>query len=69
MGSLRGVKVDAVSAGVRHTLALADDGGVHAWGSAPATASGALGLGQLVRDAGQQVRKPQRVPALRVWLE
>jgi alpha-tubulin suppressor-like RCC1 family protein len=31
--ALRGVKVDAIGAGKHHTLALADDGSVYAWGS------------------------------------
>jgi len=49
--ALRGVKVDAVSAGDGHTLALADDGGVYVWGGAHAARTGALGLGPSVRDA------------------
>jgi E3 ubiquitin-protein ligase HERC2 len=31
--SLRGIKVDAVAAGDGHTLAMADDGSVYAWGN------------------------------------
>jgi alpha-tubulin suppressor-like RCC1 family protein len=65
---LRGVKVDAVSAGMHHTLALADERSVYAWGSADAAGSGALGLGEEVGRAGQKVRMPRRVPALRAWL-
>jgi alpha-tubulin suppressor-like RCC1 family protein len=64
--SLRGVKVDVVAAGSSHTLALADDGSVYAWGDEYAAGSGALGLGLPERDAGMPVRTPQRMPALRV---
>jgi alpha-tubulin suppressor-like RCC1 family protein len=64
---VRGVKVDAVAAGYHHTLALADDKNVYAWGSAAAPESGALGLGPSVSDdAGRTVPTPQRIPALRV---
>jgi alpha-tubulin suppressor-like RCC1 family protein len=66
IASFRGVKVDAVAAGHNHTLALADDGSVYAWGDAQAARTGALGLGSEVSDAGKPVRKPRRVPALRV---
>jgi alpha-tubulin suppressor-like RCC1 family protein len=62
--SLRGVKVDAVAAGCRHTLARADDGSVYAWGDSVAAELGALGLGRLAR--GETVPTPRRVPALRV---
>jgi alpha-tubulin suppressor-like RCC1 family protein len=61
--SLGGVKVDAVAAGGKSTLALADDGQVYVWGSKRAAESGALGLGSSVTGA---VRTPQRVPGLRV---
>jgi alpha-tubulin suppressor-like RCC1 family protein len=42
--SLRGVHMNAVVAGMHHTLAVADDGRVYTWGGAHA----ALGLGQSV---------------------
>jgi alpha-tubulin suppressor-like RCC1 family protein len=61
--SLRGVKVDAVAAGIRHTLALADDGSVYAWADRFAAQAGALGRGTSVSDAGVRVPMPQRVPA------
>jgi alpha-tubulin suppressor-like RCC1 family protein len=66
--SLQGVKVDAVAVSLTHTLALADDGSVYAWGSKEAAAGGALGLGPAVREAGQAVFTPQRVPLLRVGI-
>jgi alpha-tubulin suppressor-like RCC1 family protein len=47
-------------------LALADDGSVYAWGDKMAAASGALGLGTSVSDAGLRVPTPQRIPELRV---
>jgi alpha-tubulin suppressor-like RCC1 family protein len=64
--SLRGVKVDAVAAGHNHTLALADDGSVYAWGNYRAAQVGSLGLGSLVSGAPSTVHTPQRIPALRV---
>jgi alpha-tubulin suppressor-like RCC1 family protein len=64
--SLRGVKVDAVAAGVGHTLAVADGGSVYAWCDEHAAKWGALGLGPSVSDAGRMVPTPQRIPALRV---
>jgi alpha-tubulin suppressor-like RCC1 family protein len=66
--SLRGTKVDAVSACDSHTLALADDGCVYAWGDKYAAINGALGLCQTmrVRDAMRTVRTTQRTSALRV---
>jgi alpha-tubulin suppressor-like RCC1 family protein len=63
---LRGIKVDAVAASTFHTLALADDGSVYAWGSSSGAASGAPGLGYSVSVWGWRVPTPQRVPALRV---
>jgi alpha-tubulin suppressor-like RCC1 family protein len=64
--SLRGVKVDAVAAGEHHTLALADNGSVYAWGNENAAHAGALGLGLSMRNAVGSVLTPQRVPALQV---
>jgi alpha-tubulin suppressor-like RCC1 family protein len=61
---LRGIKVDAVAAGKNHTLAVADDGSMYAWGDSQAARLGTLGLGSEVSDAGKAVRKPQRVPAV-----
>jgi alpha-tubulin suppressor-like RCC1 family protein len=63
------VKVDAMAAGCHHTLALADNVGVYAWGDAAAAGSGALGLGLVVEAAGNSgmsVHQPRRVTALRV---
>jgi hypothetical protein len=60
--SLRGVKVDAVAAGDVHTLALADDGSVYAWGSNLAADRGAL---PWVREADCTVTTPRRIPDLR----
>jgi hypothetical protein len=59
------IQVDAVACSYAHTLALADDGSVYACGSAPATTSGALGLGSLVSDAGLAVLTAHRIPGLR----
>jgi alpha-tubulin suppressor-like RCC1 family protein len=64
--SLQGIKVDAVTGSTLHTMALADDGSVHAWGAEDAAHAGALGLGPSVSDAGLTVPTPQRIPALRV---
>jgi alpha-tubulin suppressor-like RCC1 family protein len=64
--SLRGIKLDAVAVGSFHTLALADDGSVYAWGGEDAANVGALGLGPAVSDADVPVPTPQRIPALRV---
>jgi alpha-tubulin suppressor-like RCC1 family protein len=67
IASLRGIKVDAIVAGCFHTLALADDGRVYAWGHSNSAATGALGLpGSSVSDAMMPVSTPQRVPGLRV---
>jgi alpha-tubulin suppressor-like RCC1 family protein len=63
--SLRGVKVDAVAVGFCHTLAVAGDGSVYAWGSGSTAMAGALGLGLSTRCAAD-VPVPQRIPALRV---
>jgi alpha-tubulin suppressor-like RCC1 family protein len=64
--SLWGIKVDAVIACEMHTLALADDGSVHAWGASQVAKMGALGLGPAVSDAGECVPTPQCIPGLRV---
>jgi alpha-tubulin suppressor-like RCC1 family protein len=64
--SLRGVKVDAVASGERHTLALADDGSVYVWGDRFAADAGALGLGASARDVKETVPTPRRIPRLRV---
>jgi alpha-tubulin suppressor-like RCC1 family protein len=64
--SLRGVTVDAVATGDDHTLALADDGSVYAWGDKDTVSSGTLGLGPSVMDAEHEVPTPQRILALRV---
>jgi alpha-tubulin suppressor-like RCC1 family protein len=59
-----GIKVVAVTAGIHHTLALADDGSVYAWGDQEAAEGGLLGPGASVSGAG--VLTPQRIPELRV---
>jgi alpha-tubulin suppressor-like RCC1 family protein len=64
--ALRGIKVDAVAACDNHTLAVADDGSVYAWGHELAAKSGALGLGPRVRGAGRTVLTPRLIPDLRV---
>jgi E3 ubiquitin-protein ligase HERC2 len=64
--SLRGVKVDAVTAAFFVTRVQADDGSVYAWGCRLAAQWGLLGLGSSVCDAGVAVPTPQLVPALRV---
>jgi alpha-tubulin suppressor-like RCC1 family protein len=64
--SLRRIKVDAVTAGMNHMLALAADDSVYGWGSVGATNSGALGLGQSASDAAENVQTPRRIPTLRV---
>jgi alpha-tubulin suppressor-like RCC1 family protein len=64
--SLRGVKVDAAVTGHNHTLALADDGSVYAWGRKSTVQTGVLGLCPSVSDAGHEVPTPQRIPALRM---
>jgi alpha-tubulin suppressor-like RCC1 family protein len=62
IAALRGVKTIAVAANKNHTLALADGGGVYAWGSRDAARCGALG------SAARKlfVPAPRRIPALRV---
>jgi alpha-tubulin suppressor-like RCC1 family protein len=55
-----------VAASGFHSLALTDDGSMYAWGGEDAAKSGALGLGPSVSGAGEPVRMPQRIPALRV---
>jgi alpha-tubulin suppressor-like RCC1 family protein len=62
--ALRGVNVVAMAAGDDHTLALADDGSVYAWGNKSAAERGALGLGLAVYDARRAVLTPQRIPGL-----
>jgi alpha-tubulin suppressor-like RCC1 family protein len=62
---LRDIKVDAVAAGDRHTLAVADIGSVYAWGTDFAQ-QGVLGLGPSVSDGRKAVTTPQRIPELRL---
>jgi alpha-tubulin suppressor-like RCC1 family protein len=62
--SLRGVKVDAVAAGVGHTLALASDGSVYSWGNMCAAKWGVLGLGPTVGAAEKEVHTPERIATL-----
>jgi E3 ubiquitin-protein ligase HERC2 len=64
--SLWGVKVDVVIASYNHTLALAHDGSVYAWGAEDAAEWGTLGLGASVSAAGRTVSTPQRISGLRV---
>jgi alpha-tubulin suppressor-like RCC1 family protein len=64
--SLLSIKVNAVITSPNHTLALADDGSVYAWGSSYGTKSGALGLGFSARAAGERGPTPQRIPELRL---
>jgi alpha-tubulin suppressor-like RCC1 family protein len=66
IAALRGVKVDAVAASFEHTLALADNGSVYAWGGEPAAMKGALGLGPAgsTPSGGVGVLRPRRVLAL-----
>jgi alpha-tubulin suppressor-like RCC1 family protein len=63
--SLRGIRVDAVVADDAHTLAVADEGSVYAWGSADTVWIGSLGLGAPVSDAC--ARTPRRISRC-VWL-
>jgi alpha-tubulin suppressor-like RCC1 family protein len=65
IGSLHGIKVDAVAAECYHTLAWADDGSVYTWGLWIAEVRGAPGLSLSVSDA----ENPQRISALRVARE
>jgi alpha-tubulin suppressor-like RCC1 family protein len=69
--SLCGINMDSVAGSNGHTLALADDGRVLAWGSKYAAESGALGLGRSVSDARDPVPTPWRIPAptCGVWTE
>jgi alpha-tubulin suppressor-like RCC1 family protein len=67
--SLRGIKVDAAVTGEFHTLALAGNGSVYAWGAMSVGglgATGALGLDPSEAVAGPTVHMPQRIPALSV---
>jgi alpha-tubulin suppressor-like RCC1 family protein len=66
IASLRGLRVVAVDAGENHTLAVADDGSVYAWGHVRTAKWGSLGLGPTASLAQTAVRTPQRIPALRV---
>jgi E3 ubiquitin-protein ligase HERC2 len=66
IASLRSIKLDAVVAGHRHTLALSGNGRVYAWGGSGAACSGALGLGPSVGGGQSHVPTPRRIPALRV---
>jgi E3 ubiquitin-protein ligase HERC2 len=61
MESLQGIQVDAMAANENYTVTLADDGSVYSWGD-----KDAFGLGPAVREAGEAVLAPQRVPGLRV---
>jgi alpha-tubulin suppressor-like RCC1 family protein len=63
--SLRGIKVDAMVVSSNHTLAVADDGGMYAWGSEDAAELGALGLDPSMNGVPQNLRTPRRIPALR----
>jgi alpha-tubulin suppressor-like RCC1 family protein len=60
--SLRGIKVDAVAAGIDHTLAWAGDGSVYGWG---ANSNGALGPA-MTDPLFHFVRMPQLLPGFRV---
>eukprot|EP00962_Isochrysis_galbana_P031323 scaffold10205_cov112-Isochrysis_galbana.AAC.1 len=61
--ALRGIKVDAIAAGDFHTLALADDGSVHAWGDKFSAQIGAL-CSPHAMEHEYEMRTPQRVPML-----
>jgi alpha-tubulin suppressor-like RCC1 family protein len=63
---LRGIKVDAVAAGSFHTLALADDGNVYAWGTWCVPDMGARSPDPSARVMWHRLSTPQRIPALRV---
>jgi hypothetical protein len=54
--SLRGIKMDAVAANSHHTLALADDGSVYAWGDWNAAEWGSLSLGPVVVCGGRVIQ-------------
>jgi alpha-tubulin suppressor-like RCC1 family protein len=62
--SCRDVKMDAVAAGLSHTLALADDGSVYAWGDCDVAYTGALGLGDSSRV---QIRRNGRCVRRGAW--
>jgi alpha-tubulin suppressor-like RCC1 family protein len=62
--SLRGIKVDAVAASDRHTLALTNDGSVYAWGDCPSAILGALGRGRFTSRMRSAVLTPRRVHGL-----
>jgi hypothetical protein len=61
-----GTKVHAVAAGDDHTLALAENGSVYAWGHDYGAHSGALGVGAVKGRATRRMRTPHRVPGLRL---
>jgi alpha-tubulin suppressor-like RCC1 family protein len=66
VAALRRVKLDAVTVADGHSLVLAGDGKLYAWGHYNQTKSGTLGLGPAVKSKKSTVHKPRRVPALRV---
>jgi hypothetical protein len=63
--SLRGIKMDAVAAGYRHTLAVADNGSLYVWGDSAGAGSVALCLGTSAFE-DVCVPTPQRVPDVRL---
>jgi alpha-tubulin suppressor-like RCC1 family protein len=64
--SLAGIKVNMVFAASRHTLAVADNGRVYAWGTEATATEGALGLGASVSAARKAVPMPRLIPLLRM---